>query len=79
MPVMILTDDMLLAEVDTFLTHTKMAPTRFGIEVLGDGGLVKGLRAGRSLSLRNAEKVVRFMQSYQAVPTPRRERGEAGR
>lgn len=69
---MILTDDMLLAEVDTFLANTKMAPTRFGIEVLGDGGLVKGLRSGRSLSLRNAEKVVRFMASYQPEDAVRR-------
>ncbi len=74
---MIMTDDMLLAEVDSFLTKTAMAPTRFGIEVLGDGGLVKGLRQGRSLSLRNAEKLVRFMQAYQQPAAAKGSRAQA--
>lgn len=61
---MIITDEMVLAEIDAFLTRTKMAPTRLGIETLGDGGLVKNLREGRSLSVRNAEKVFRFIQEF---------------
>lgn len=60
-----LTDATLLAQVDAFLARTGMAPTRLGIKVLADGGLVKGMREGRSLSLRNAEKLIRFMESYQ--------------
>ena len=56
-----LTDQTLLQQVDEFLARTGMAPTRFGIEALSDGGLVKGMREGRSLSLRNAEKLVNFM------------------
>lgn len=61
---MMMTDQDLLSQVDAFLASTSMAPTRFGIEALGDGGLVKGMREGRSLSLRNAEKLVTFMATY---------------
>jgi len=64
---MIITDEMLLAEIDAFLERTKMAPTRLGVEVLSDGGLVKGLREGRSVSLRNAAKLVAFMSNYRAA------------
>ena len=60
-----MTDEILLEQIDAFLARTGMAPTRLGIEALADGGLVKGLRAGRSPSLRNAEKLVRFMGEYQ--------------
>jgi hypothetical protein len=62
---MIITDAQLLEQIDAFLVSTKMAPTRLGLEALSDGGLVKSLRAGRSLSLRNAEKLVNFMAAYQ--------------
>lgn len=61
---MLMTDEHLLSEIEAFLNRTGMKPTRFGIEVLGDGGLVKGLREGRSLTLRSAEQVVSFMAEY---------------
>ncbi len=63
---MIMTDAQLLEEVDRFLSRTEMAPTRFGLEALSDGGLVKGLREGRSLSLKNAAKLVAFMAAHEA-------------
>lgn len=63
---MIITDKMLLARVDAFLAGTKLAPTRLGIEALSDGGLVKGLRDGRSLTLKNAERLLRWMDEYEA-------------
>jgi len=61
---MIITDKMLLKQIDAFLKRTKMPHTRLGLDALGDGGLVKGLREGRSPSLRNAEKLVRFMENW---------------
>jgi len=61
---MMLTDETLLAQVDAFLDRTGMAPTRLGLDAMGDGALVKGMREGRSLSLRNAEKLVRYMSTY---------------
>lgn len=63
---MIMTDAELLDEVDRFLARTEMAPTRFGLETLADGGLVKSLRSGRSLSLRNAAKLVAFMSAHES-------------
>ena len=75
---MMLTDEILLRRVDAFLTRTGMAPTRFGIEALADGGLVKGMREGRSLSLRNAAKLLKFMADYRAPTQPRRSRVSEG-
>lgn len=63
---MLMTDEQLLRQIDAFLDRTGMKPTRFGIEALSDGGLVKGLREGRSLSLKNAQRVVAFMGEYPA-------------
>lgn len=60
----IMTDKELIAAVEAFLKRTQMKPTRFGREVMGDGALVQHLKEGRSLSLKNAGKVVRFMNSY---------------
>lgn len=62
---MIITDEIILAQIDAFLATSGMAPTRLGIETLGDGGLVKNLREGRSLSIRNAEKVLRFIEEHE--------------
>lgn len=61
-----MTDDTLLAEIDAFLARTNMKPTRFGIDTLGDGGLVNGLRTGRSLTLKSANRVLAFMSEYRA-------------
>jgi len=60
-----LTDDALLRQVDAFLKRTKLAPTRFGLEAMGDGALIKQLREGRSLTLKNANRVLDFMATYQ--------------
>jgi hypothetical protein len=62
----IMTDAELLAKVEAFLERTKMPATRFGRETMADGSLVTHLRAGRSLSLANAGKVVAFMVAYRA-------------
>jgi hypothetical protein len=61
---MIITDAELIAQIDNFIERTGIAPSRFGLDAMGDGALLSGLRAGRSLSLRNAEKVLRFMAEY---------------
>lgn len=64
----IMTDDELLAEVEKFLDRTKMPHTRFGREVMADGALVQHLREGRSLSLKNANKVLNFIASHVDAP-----------
>lgn len=61
------TDEELLAHVDSFLDRAKphgMTPTRFGIEVMREGGLVASLRGGRSLSLKNVKKVLEYIQHW---------------
>lgn len=62
----IMTDAELLAAVEDFLARSGMKPTRFGREVMADGALVQHLRAGRSLSLTNANKLLTFMTEYKA-------------
>jgi hypothetical protein len=63
-----LSDADLLAKVEAFLKEHDMAPTRFGREIMGEASLVTRLREGRSLSLRNANKLLEFMASYQPAP-----------
>lgn len=65
----LLTDKALLDKIEAFIAKHEMRPSRFGLEAMGDGALIKQLRDGRSLSLRNAERVVRFMDEFEAQPT----------
>lgn len=66
----LLTDKALLDMIETFLVQHDMKPTRFGVLAMNDGSLVFQLREGkRSLSLRNAERVVRFMDEYATQQT----------
>lgn len=61
----IITDAQLLERIEAFIAQHSMSASRFGREAMADGALVFQLRAGkRSLSLKNAEKVVRFMEAY---------------
>lgn len=59
-----MTDTDLLAKVEAFLAQHGMAPSKFGREAMADPALVTHLRNGRSLTLRNAERVVNFMSEY---------------
>ena len=61
---MLMTDRDLLEQIEAFLKETKMSRTRFGVDAMGDGNLIAGLEAGRSPSLRNAERILRFMADY---------------
>jgi hypothetical protein len=67
----IITDAELLAQIEDFLGRVDMPPTRFGREVMADGALVQHLRAGRSLSLANAGKVIAFMRDYRPTTDTR--------
>lgn len=59
-----LTDQALLAKVEQFIADKNIPPSRFGREVMGDGALIQTLREGRSLTLKNAGKVIQYIQSY---------------
>lgn len=58
------TDAALLEQIEAFIAAHDMRPSRFGLDAMGDGALITQLKAGRSLSLRNAERVLRFIAEY---------------
>lgn len=58
-------DEDLLRLIEDFLGRTGMAPTRFGLDATGEGGLVKSLRDGRSITLRHGRRLVDFMEAYE--------------
>lgn len=66
------TDEALLEQIDAFLDATGMSPTRLGLDATGEGGLVKSIREGRSITLRTGRRLVEFMEAYcaGAVPSP---------
>lgn len=59
-----ISDEDLLQKVEQFLTDHAMAVTRFGRAAMGEASLVSRMREGRSLSLRNANKLLDFMASH---------------
>lgn len=64
---MTIPDDIeLLAHTESFLAETGMGPAKFGVLAKGEGGLVSSMRAGRSLSLRNARRILSFIETYPA-------------
>jgi hypothetical protein len=64
---MLITDEQLLRQIDAFLDETGMKPTRFGLAAMEDGNLLAGLRAGRSPSLKNAERILSFMAGHREM------------
>lgn len=55
-----------LDAIERFCAVHKMAITAFGREAFGDSNLVPQLRDGRSLTLKSAERLVRFMDQHEA-------------
>jgi hypothetical protein len=51
----------LLDEIKQFLARTSMGPSYFGDLACGNTELVRRLEAGRSVTLRTAEKIRAFM------------------
>ncbi len=58
--------EILLRDVEAFLVAHTMAPTRFGVEALGDRHFVKQLRKGRRVWPETADRVRQFMVTYVA-------------
>lgn len=54
-------------EVASFLKTSRMAPSRFGRDALGDPGFVAELRRGRCPNLRTIERARAFIQSWRAA------------
>jgi len=60
----IITDATLIEKIEAFISEHEIKPSRFGLAAMGDGALLPQLKAGRSLSLKNAERVLNFMATY---------------
>lgn len=50
-------DKELRRRIELYLRRTKIAPSRFGLEAVADPGFVFGLRAGRKVREKMAERV----------------------
>ena len=66
------------ARVGGFLARTGMSPTTFGMRAVGDPNLMRQIAAGRSPSLRTADRVLGFIDRQEGDPgaarPPRRRR-----
>lgn len=51
----------LLREIRAFLRETRMGPTYFGKVAAGNSELVSRLKAGKTITLRTAERARKFM------------------
>ena len=54
------------ARIAAFLDRTGMSPTAFGMRAVGDPNLMRQIAEGRSLSLRMADRVLAFIDGYDA-------------
>ncbi|WP_420448614.1 helix-turn-helix transcriptional regulator [Candidatus Palauibacter sp.] len=54
------------ARIAAFLKSTGMSPTTFGMRAVGDPNLMRQIAEGRSLSLRMADRVLAFIDGYDA-------------
>lgn len=65
------------AEIEQFLRLTGMPHSTFGQRACGDKNIVKKLRAGTSITLRQADRIKDFMRTYSGpLPHPRRGNGK---
>lgn len=64
-----MTDSALLAHIEQFIGRHGIPKSRFGRDTMGDGSLVDHLKNGRSLSLKNAERVLNWMAEYERAIT----------
>lgn len=55
--------EQLLDEIDAYLAETGMAPTKFGIEAVNDGHLIRDLKDGVSIGAKKIDRVREFMAS----------------
>jgi hypothetical protein len=63
------TDEELLQQIEAFLDATGMTPTRLGLDATGEGGLIKSIRDGRSITLRTGRRLLDYMDNYCAGDT----------
>ncbi|HEX6375191.1 MAG TPA: hypothetical protein VFZ91_05680 [Allosphingosinicella sp.] len=64
----------LLDLIETYMRRTKMSPTRFGRNAVGDPNFVTGLRDGRTPRKPTVRRVVAYIEGR---PPPRRREARA--
>jgi hypothetical protein len=52
--------------IELYLRRSRMAPTRFGREALGDPRFISDLRNGRELRQKTAERVAAWLDANEA-------------
>jgi hypothetical protein len=57
----------LLARVEAHLAQTKLAPSKFGLQAVGDPNFVRDLRQGREPRRRTVERVMAKLAPANAV------------
>jgi hypothetical protein len=57
-----------LKQIEEFCDESGMGVTTFGRKAIGDANLVSNLRAGRSLTLKTANAVLRFIAAQRDPP-----------
>lgn len=63
---MLMTEEQLIETIEAFCERHEMAPTRFGREAAREAQLIQSLKSGRSLTLARANRIVSFMNAYEA-------------
>lgn len=58
----------ILQRIESFCHEHQIGVTTFGRAAVGDPNLVANMRQGRSLTLRTAGAVMKYMAEYQATP-----------
>ena len=66
-------DDSIRQTITAYLARTNISARKFGSMALGDSGYVSSLKAGRSLGLDTADRVLQFMSEAPIGPTFRDE------
>ena len=61
---------MLLLRIERYLRATRVAPTRFGRDAVGDPWLVSDLRGGRTLRAKTAARIADFLDRVEAERRP---------
>ncbi|MEM1046459.1 MAG: hypothetical protein AAGL24_09920 [Pseudomonadota bacterium] len=54
------------ADVEAFLTHTGIAPTKLGLEAVNNGKFVTQIREGVSPRLTSVDRVRAYMRAWQS-------------
>lgn len=57
---------MLLSQIEGHLRRTRMAPTRFGRDAMGDPKFVLQLRDGREPRKKTIERVMRYLDEHRS-------------